>query len=346
VVRAKIDVFLGDACSIDFSFLEKRKKWLSSTGVYVEFDVHGKYDQPLTFLVESLDSEKISVCRYSWNKFFLNLNASSQVLFRVKEGDVVKVERLLDFDVVKIEAQLVFSVPNLLDYGVSDIRFFCNRLSEKLVNGTRIVLFSQGMLQRFAGVDWNAEEEGMLGFFDMVFSIVTERGLCLYVTPFDEHAVYTEEIIGYLKKILFKFIERYSKLKIVWDFSSGLPNRFINVIFDGVLDRFQSLNVEMILPAILKNKNSDKFGMHLQREFVPVLDEIKESNESGKRLLCITMPDVDTEQLRLFVASAVKNNYGVELVLDGNADIRQVKYYYAWFMHLGYERACREKCVE
>ena len=344
-MRAKIDVFLGDACSIDFSFLERREKWLSSTGVYVEFEVHGKWEQPLTFLVESLDLEKIKVCRFAWNKFFLNLDGSSQVLFRVKEGDVVRVERLLDFDVIKIDAQLVFSVPNLLDYEVSDIRFFCNRLSEKLVNGTRIVLFSQNMLQRFADIGWNATDEEMVSFFDMVFSIVTERGLCLYVTPFDDRAVYTEEIIGSLKKILFAFIERYSKLKIVWDFSSGLPTRFIDVIFDGVLDKFQNLNVEMVLPSVVKNRNGDKFGTNIKRELVDTLDEIQDSNDLGKRLLCITFKNLDTEKLKLFVASAVRNNYGVELVVDCTSDIRQLQYFLAYFMYLGYEEVKKESCA-
>jgi len=335
-MRVKIDAYLGERNFLDFSFLEKRESWLPATGLYIEFILKGRCSEAVRFDVESEDEDAIKVCQHSWNRFFLNIERSAKVYFRVFEGKEKKVERSLSMKVEEIDSLLLFSVPYLLDFDVPDIRFFSNRLSEKMVNGTRVILFSSKFLSRLSGIGWNIEDVSFWKFFDVVFSIITERGIRLVVTPFDKRAVYVDEMIQELKRLLFIFIERYSKFKIIWDFSQGLPAKYSDVIFDGILNKFKTAS--LVLPESLKGKLGG-FTSYYQRIFSDGKLNGIAVNEEGKKILYIYPFSEDFYKMREFVREAVKSNWFVECVFENVRNLTQMKYSMAKALYLGYSDA-------
>jgi len=335
-VRIKIDAYLGERNFLDFSFFEKRESWLASTGLYIEFILKGMCSEAIRFDVESEDAGAIKVCQHSWNRFFLNIERSAKVYFRVFEGKEKKVERSLNMKVEDIDSLLLFSVPHLLDFDVPDIRFFSNRLSERMVNGTRVTLFSSKFLSRLSGIGWDTGDASLWKFFDVVFSIITERGIRLVVTPFDNKAVYTDEIIQGLKRLLFVFIERYSKFKIIWDFSQGLPARYSDIIFDGILNKFKTAS--LVLPESLKDRLGS-FTSYYQRIFSDGRLNGITVNEEGMKILFIYPFSEDFYKMREFVRESVKNNWSVECVYENVRSLTQLKYSVARALFLGYSDA-------
>jgi len=107
-MKVKVDVFLGEKNFIDLSFFNRRKEWLPGTGLYVEFSVNGKYDEMVSFLIEPENTEAVKISRYSWNKFFINIENSSKVVLKIKVGNKVVVEDSFDINVDDIFPAFTF----------------------------------------------------------------------------------------------------------------------------------------------------------------------------------------------------------------------------------------------
>jgi hypothetical protein len=323
-----VDVFLDENKSFDFWFLNKRSEWLASTGLYIEFAPRGVYHSQIDFVIESEDTSAIKVWKYSWNRFFVNLLKSGTVKFSVLEGlgmDRVLLSETKYFKVVEHSVPLLFTNPLLFTLGISEIRYFCNRISERLVSGTRAVLFTHQFLDCLG----TTMREESWRYFDMVFSIVTERGLKLFVSPFDPHCIYDRETTVFLRKLLYEFIEHYSKYNIVWDLSSGIPARFMNSVVDGVLNTFKHQSVSWILPDVYKEAS---FGYH----FSPY--EIGKTScedlEEGKKIFQVHSRDVKFDDLRDLTKEIVLSGCGVEVLVDGS-DLRRMPFVLAKAMRLG-----------
>lgn len=309
-MKVRVDVYLGEESRIDLSFLEKREAWLPGTGIYLEFILKGVYDKNINFKVEG-DREEVMISRYSWNRYFLNLRSSGEVVFRVLcDGEEV-VSKSMHFKVVGIDVPLLVSVPNLLAHPVSDIRYFANRLSENMINATRFTLFSPGFLEK---LDSNMKpSKEFFKFYEMIFSILTERGISLVVTPYADMVYSLDFVKEEGKELLWEFVARGKKFNIVWDFTSGLRHKELGALLDSVWNKYKEETGYAVLPHMVEKIGGEGFAYVVQ-PFGP--KEIPAPNEKGVKVARLRKPQANFYTLRSFTSCAVENNWGMEFVID------------------------------
>jgi len=334
-MKIRVDVYLGDESKFDTEFLEKRGQWLPYTGIYLEFILKGMFRERVDFRITSSNEEDILVNQHSWNRFFLNIQNSGSVKFELLKGEECLTEKTLEFDVVKTEVPLLFSVPNLFGYHVSDIRFFANRLAENLNNGTRFILFTAQHLEYLNQLDFEFKNaESHLRLCELVFSILTERGLVVFITPFSEEVPYLLKALPKYKNALLWYMEKSKKFRIVWDLSSGLRDREMSSFVDSVTGRFGR-----DIPLVVSENMFDKIGgegfSYFKKGF-----ELKEAipqNERGVKIASCVSDRADYYALRRFAGQAVKSGWGVEHVCaDPGRSLRNIRYSFGRALYQGY----------
>lgn len=334
-MKIRVDVYLGDESKFDTEFLEKRKQWLPYSGIYLEFILKGMFEERVDFRITSSNKESILVNQHSWNRFFLNIQSSASVRFELIKEEKCLTEKIIKFDVVKTEVPLLFSVPNLFNYHVSDIRFFANRLAENLNNGTRFVLFNARHLEYLNKLDFefeNAEVHWKL--CELVFSILTERGLVVFITPFSEDVPYLLKALPKYKNALLWYMERSKKFRIVWDLSSGLRDREISSFVDSALGRF-GRDMSLVVSKNMFEKLGGEGFSYFKKEF-----ELKEDipqNERGVKVASCVSDKADYYALRRFAERATKSGWGAEYVcVDSGRSLRNIQYSFGRALYRGY----------
>jgi len=334
-MKIRVDVYLGDENKFDTEFLEKRKVWLPYTGIYLEFILKGMFEERVDFRITSSNKENILVNQHSWNRFFLNIQSSGSVRFELLKGEKCLTERTVGFDVVKTEVPLLFSVPNLFSYHVSDIRFFANRLAENLNNGTRFVLFTSRHLEYLNQLDFEFKNaESHLKLCELVFSILTERGLAVFITPFSEKVPYLLKALPKYKNALLWYMERSKKFRIVWDLSSGLRDKEISSFVDSATGQFGRDIPLMVSKNMFGRLGGEGFS-YFKKEF-----ELKEAipqNERGVKIASCVSSKADFFALRQFAGRAVESGWGVEYVCDDpGRSLRDIRYSFGRALYQGY----------
>lgn len=332
-MRVRVDVYVGDERRLDISFLEKREQWLPFTGVYLEFMLKGTYDKQINFELIPR-SGNVFVTRHSWNRFFVNVQDTDTLKFVVTEAGLPVLESEYTFNVMSIKVPLMFSVLNLFsNHTVSDVRFFANRLSEHLVNGTRVQFFTPKVLEKLAQLKFSVSDS-YWRFYELLFSILTERGLRVYVTPFGHRVPYPLPFLEKLKPILWDGMERCKKFKIVWDFSEGLRKKELGGFIDGSMSRFGN-----DVPLVVHPDMYDRVGGEgYSHSFLNVkLSDTLNPNEKGVKIARIRDTNVDFFALRRFVACAVEMGYGVEyLSYPRTYNLHRMHYSISRALYLGY----------
>lgn len=324
-MRVRIDAFLGNDYRLDLSFLQHRKTWLCGTGLYIEFMLRGVYDKEITFEIRG-DQDAASISHYSWNRFFLNLKSTSRVNFIVKEGGREVINESLLFTVVDLKLPLVVVIPNLLTHPITDIRYMANRLSENSVNTVRFVLFTPGFIKSCK--DKGVEHDSFYRLYDIIFSVLTERGVNLIITPFGSDLYPLDLVKTDWRKTLLCFIEHCKKYRIVWDFSSGLRQKELGGMVDSVVGKFNQA-ITLIVPS----KQIERYGgegLCGQLKSFNHLKDIPE-NERGLKVAQmpyprlhailirekkINLPDINFFEVQSFVEQASRMGWGSELYLD------------------------------
>lgn len=337
-MKVRADVYLGEDSRIDLAFLEQRDAWLPGTGIYLEFILKGVYHEKINFVIQG-EEDEVLVSRYSWNRFFLNLRKSGKVRFAVVEGDNVAVEKEMFFKVENIEVPVAYSVSNLLTHSVADIRYFANRLSENLVNTTRFTLFTPSFLERTSGRGGLTRE--FFKFYEMIFSILTERGISLIVSPYGDIVYALDFIKDTGKEVLWEFVNLGKKYDIVWDFTAGLRVKELGGLVDSVWNRFQEDARYAVYSSMVDRVGGEGFACMIE-EFNQ--DETPPENEKGVKIARLPQGVAQYEssfyKLRQFTKRAVENNWGVELCLEVPfKHLRQVKYSLGRAMIQGYRDA-------
>ena len=304
-MKVRVDCYLGEDNRIDLSFLEQRKAWLPGTGIYLEFILKGIYNKSINFKVEG-GRDEVLVSRYSWNRFFLNLKKSGDVSFTVLMDGEEVVEKTMHFNVVNIEVPLVLSVPNLLIHPVADVRYFANRLSENLINTTRFVLFTPGLLEKHGG----SPSKEFFKFYEMLFSILTERGITLIVSPYGDMVYALDFVKEAGKDILWEFVELGKKYKVIWDFTSGLRKKELAGLLDSVWNRFKEDVSYAVFPDLVDKVGGEGFSY--------IIEEYKQKgtppvNDKGIKIAKMAHPAMNFYTVRSFTRRAVESNWGVEL---------------------------------
>jgi hypothetical protein len=333
-MKVRVDVYLGEDKRIDLEFLEKRSAWLPGTGIYLEFILKGVYHEKINFMVQG-DKDEVLVSRYSWNRFFLNLRQSGTVNFVVLEGDEVVVDREMFFQVEEIDVPIVYSVTNLLSHPVSDIRYFANRLSENLVNTTRFTLFTPSFLERVTVKGVLTRE--FLKFYEMIFSILTERGISLIVSPYGDIIYALDFIKDAGKEILWQFVDLGKKYNVVWDFTSGLRAKELGGLVDSVWGHFKEDARYAVFSDMVDKVGGEGFS-YLIKKFH--YKETPPENEKGVKIARLAQSSSNFYNLRVFAERAVVNNWGVELCVDAPfRQLRRIKYSLGKALVQGYKDA-------
>lgn len=329
-MKVRCDVYLGDENRIDLSFLEKRETWLPNTGIYLEFILKGVYHEKVDFKVEG-EKNKVLVSRYSWNRFFLNLKDSGEVTFSVLLGDEVLVEKKLQFNVAHLHVPLAMSVPNLLVHPVSDIRYFANRLSENLVNLTRFTLFTPGFLEKLSD---GVPTKEFYKYYEMLFAILTERGITLVVSPYGDIVYALDFIKEAGKDILWEFVERGKRYNIVWDFTSGLRQKELGGLLDSVWNKFREDVVYSVFPTMVDRIGGEGFSYIFQEYSIK---DIPPQNDRGIKVARLNKLPPSFYSVRSFSKRAVESGWGVELVTEVPfRQLRNFKYSLCKAMVRGY----------
>lgn len=333
-MRVRANVFFGDTSYFDTTFLERRDYWLPYTGVYLEFVVKGINNKNLDFRVTSSDGEAISISRHSWNRFFLNIQGSGSISFELLEGEKVKVAKQVSFEVVSAEVPLLYSLLFLFKFPVADIRFFANRLSENLVNSTRFILFTPKCTESLVSSRFTLESP-LWRLYELIFSILTERGITVYVTPFHFQGVYSLDLVKKLKETLLGFMDRSKKFRIVWDFSSGLREKELGGLVDSVVSRFER-DIPLMVSSQMYNRLGGEGFCHGVESFG--LEEAIPLNEKGVKIARLKgerAPDFYT--LRVFSQKAREAGWGTECVYPfSGKSLRLVPYSLSRALYRGY----------
>jgi len=333
-MKVRVDVYVGDKNEFDTSFLERRTHWLPYTGIYLEFILKGVYDEKLDFQVTSSAPEAILVSRHSWNRFFLNIQGTGSVEFAVIRDGKSCIEKTLDFDVVNSDVPLLFSVPSLVSFPISDVRFFANRLSENLVNGTRINLFTAKQLETLMQCEFKLDDSVLWRLLELIFSILTERGLVVFLSPFNSEMGYPLEMLQKLREVLFWCVERGMKFRIVWDLCSGLRKRELESMIDALVGRFGHDISLAVSPECINKVGGEGFS-HIFKEFKDKAD-IPE-NERGVKIARY-QGKADYYGLRSFTRRAATSGWGTEyLYLNPNKHLRKIRYSLSRALYQGYQ---------
>lgn len=352
-MRVRLDAFLGSDYRLDLSFLQHRKTWLYGTGLYIEFMLRGVYEKEITFEIRG-NQDAVSISHYSWNRFFLNLRKTSKVYFIVKEGGKEVINESLDFKVMTLKLPLVAAIPNLLTHPITDVRYIANRLSENNINMIRFILFTPGFIKNCK--EKNAEHDNFYRLYDIIFSILTERGVNLIITPFGSDLYPLDLVKADWRKTLLTFIEYCKKYRIIWDFSSGLRQKELGGMIDSVVGKFNQ-SVTLIVPSKFTERCGGE-GLCGQLEAFNNKDEIPE-NERGCKIAQmpypkmhsilirgrkISLPDVNFFNVQLFVEQASRMGWGSEIYLDIPVYCaRRFRFSTLKAFYKGYEKGCGEK---
>jgi hypothetical protein len=341
-MKIRVDVYVGDESKFDTEFLEKRKQWLPYTGIYLEFILKGMFEEQVDFRITPSDKESILVNKHSWNRFFLNIQGSGSVKFELLKGDKCLTEKTIEFDVVKIEVPLLFSLSNLFNHHISDIRFFANRLAENLNNGTRFVLFTTQHLEYLNQLDFEFKNaESHLRLCELVFSILTERGLTVFITPFSEEVPYLLKALPKYKNALLWYMEKSKKFRIVWDLSSGLRDKEMNSFVDSAVGRF-GRDIPLVVSKNVFGKLGGEGFSYFKKEFE--LKEVIPQNERGIKIASYSSGKADYYALRRFAEQAVESGWGVEYICtDPGRSLHNIRYSFGRALYQGYLDARSKK---
>jgi len=338
-MKVRVDVCLGqDLPEIDLSFLTRRETWLPGTGIYLEFNLKGTYTEGYDFKVES-DVPEVVVTKYSWNRFFINIQQSGIVTFSVVQKGVVVVSKEITFKVSVISVPLIYSVNDLLCSSVADIRFFANRLADNTINGTRFSLFTTRNLEGLCSMNLQPNP-AFWRIYELILSILTERGLKVYITPYDYRTLYTFSLITSLKDIMLGYMDRSAKFKVVWDMSSGLRKKELGSTIDIITNRFGK-DIKLAVRADMFNKVG---GEGFAQSFVEFrLKDRVPGNDRGIKIARIKDITRDYFAIRTFAKQAVENGWGVEYSprYEGH-DLRKIQYSLSRAMYIGYLDAVGE----
>jgi hypothetical protein len=326
----------GGKATLNTTFLESRDSWLANTGIYLEFIPRGTYATRLDFLVSASDG--ISVVRFSWNRFFLNIKSTASVVFKIVnfvEGrEVILGEKTLQFSVADTKVPLLFTYPYLFDLPVFDIRFFANRISENLVSGTRVVLFSFKAVDLLTKVKVSVDES-FWRFHELGLSILTERGLTVHVTPFDDTFAYSPFLLKQLRELLFVYAERMLKFNLVWDVSFGFRKKDQGSILDSLINRFHKDLRLAVSSDMIEKVGGEGFGVLVAS---PRVDEILTKNEKGEKIARLKDRNLDFYALRSFTERAASANWGVEYVWKSIISrAKEIRYSLSRALYQGYE---------
>ena len=334
-MKVRCDVYLGDNSRLDLSFFSKRKSWLPFTGVYLEFVLKGVYSKQVDFQVASFDQESVVVTRHAWNRFFLNIQKTGTVMFEVDVGGEIAIEQQYTFNVEQVTVPLMFSIPSLFRHRVSDIRFFANRLSENMVNSTRVSFFTQNNLESLRKINFDVENDGAYWrFYELLFSILTERGINVYVTPFDRKIPYPLDMLPQFKEVLWAMMDRMQKFHVVWDLSDGLRKRELSSLVDSVINRYGTS-----LPMVVRKDMIDKLGGEGFAQVIQSarLSETPSRNERGVKIIRIKEHVRDFYLLRRFVDRMVELGYGIEYVyVPSGHNLHKEHFSMSRALYLGY----------
>jgi len=334
-MKVRVDAYLGERGEFDTEFLERRKQWLPFTGIYLEFILKGVYNQRIDFRVTSSNVENIIVNQHSWNRFFLNVQGSGNVKFELLDKDKILLEKTLNFNVVDVSVPLMFSIPSLFTHTVSDIRFFANRLAENLNNGTRFVLFTSQHLENLNRVNFQFQDGAHWKLCELIFSILTERGLVIFITPFSDKIPYLLKSLPKYKDILLWYMEKSEKFRVVWDLSSGFRNKERSALVDSIVGRFGK-NLPLVVSENLFGKLGGEGFSYFREAFK--LKETVPQNERGVKIASCLSPQVDYYSLRQFARKAVESGWGAEFVCGNtHKSLRNVRYSFGRALYQGYD---------
>ena len=333
-MKVRCDVFLGEDSRLDLSFLKGRKTWLYGTGIYLEFILRGMYDRKINFNVTG-DKEAILISRYSWNRFFINLQESGTVSFTVTLEDSVIIKEVISFNVMKIEEPLVISVPDLLTYPVSDIRYFANRLSESMINMTRCTLFTFTFMERLYRV--GASSKDFFNYYEMLFSILTERGVSLIISPYGDMAYMIDFIKNMGKDVLWSFVRLGQKYRVIWDFTLGLRQKELGGLLDSVWNRYKEAALYAVYPDMVEKVGGEGFAYVLEDI---KLDEVPILNERGIKIARLIDSETNFQVISSFTKRMVEKNWGVELRCNvPSRQLRKVEFFLGQALFQGYRDA-------
>lgn len=334
-MRVRLDAFIGEEPHIDTSFLKRRDLWLPLTGIYVEYMLKGDYgNSQIDFEVISSDAEKVKVVRHGWNRFFINIIDTGDVIFRMTSVGKTLCETSLLFNVAHINVPLMYTVPGLLSHSVSDVRFFANRLSENLVNATRIQLFTPKSIERLSQSGFSVSDD-YWKFFELLFSIITERGLKLYISPFGQRVPIPLSLLDSLKQVVWSVMERSRRFRVVWDFTEGLRSKELGGFVDGASRRFG----DDIQLAVRRDMYDKIGGEGFSHTFIKWRKgEELPANEKGVKILRIDNGMSDFYTLRKFVQRVCQKGYGVEIIhtYDKKQSLHRLKYSVGRALSVGY----------
>lgn len=338
-MKVRVDAYIGERQGFDTAFLERRQTWLPYTGVYLEFILKGVYHQRVDFAVTSSDESAIMVSRHSWNRFFLNIQRSGDVSFKLTQNEDVIIEKTLHFSVVDIDIPLLFSIPTLFQYSISDIRFFANRLAENLVNGTRFDLFTTRFMENLANTAFQFEGSSLWRLLELVLSILTERGIVVFITPFNRGTGYSIDFVKKLRDSLFWLMERAMKFRIVWDLCEGLRRKELEATVDAILGRFKQDVHLAVASSCFQRIGGEGFSYNF-REFKET-SEISPNEKGVKIAQYRGRPDYFA--VRKFSEKAARLNWGTEYTFRpfGN-HLRKVQYSLSRALSHGYEDSKRK----
>lgn len=333
-MKIRVDAYLGERNKFDTDFLERRKEWLPYTGIYLELILKGVYYQRVDFRVTSGDERGILINQYSWNRFFLNVQDSGSVKFELLDKGKVLIEKEINFNVVKVDVPLMFSLPSLFTYPVSDIRFFANRLAENLNNGTRFVLFTSRHLENLNNMNYQFKDGSHWRLCELIFSILTERGLVIFITPFSDEIPYSLTSLPQYKDALLWYMERSEKFRVVWDLTSGFRDKDRSALVDSVSGRFGA-NLPLIVSETMFNKLGGEGFSYCRKGFK--LKDTVPQNDRGVKIASCLSSQADYFSLRQFARGAVKSGWGVEFICaDNGRSLRNIRYSFGRALYQGY----------
>lgn len=334
-MKIRVDAYLGEINKFDAEFLERRKQWLPYTGIYLELTLKGIYHNKVDFRVTSSDEKSILINQYSWNRFFLNVQDSGSVKFELLDKDKILIEKVISFDVVKVDVPLMFSLPSLFTYPVSDIRFFANRLAENLNNGTRFVLFTSRHLESLNNMNYQFKDGSHWRLCELIFSILTERGIVIFITPFSDEVPYLLTSLPKYKDILLWYMERSEKFRVVWDLTSGFREKERSALVDSVSGRFGN-DLSLVVSETMFDKLGGEGFSYFRKSFK--LKDTVPQNDRGVKIASCLPSQTDYASLRQFAGGAVKSGWGVEFICTDNdrRSLRNVRYSFGRALYQGY----------
>ncbi|MBA7651332.1 hypothetical protein ES703_59151 [subsurface metagenome] len=179
--------------------------------------------------------------------------------------------------------------------------------------------------------------ESHLRLCELVFSILTERGLTVFITPFSEEVPYLLKALPKYKSALLWYMERSKKFRIVWDLSSGLRDKEISSFVDSAVGRF-GRDIPLVVSKNMFGKLGGEGFSYFKKEF-----ELKEAipqNERGVKIASCSSDKADYYALRRFADQAVRSGWGAEYIcIDPGRSLRNIRYSFGRALYQGYRDA-------